>query len=261
MKTYQLTDDKKFAFAAMILLEMMINQERRFPVLLEGDDRGLDALLTQMSDKGWLDITKKNLYAPSALGMSRLKMFMARYSEFLNTLDIFHSVDLESGEFAMARFHELSQNELAWDAYLAEERWEDLRVAVCELKGIDPVEIVFMSFLNTGRVDTEGAGWQFNLALGTMWQDILNVCNTALQKEDLAYPGVTGENVLQDVIKKGTELLVSLFIKDKQLADEYAASQEEEVDEYTVTTVTTVTYYDSYYDPYYYDPIWGIWYW
>ena len=264
-KTYQLTDEKKETFVLLFLLEALVNTELPLPVLLEGDNKFLEPLVDKLFQKNCLSI-QKDRYQVTATGREKLKLFMQRYSEFLNTLDVFHSVDLSAGEFAMEKFFDL--DDAAWKVYLAEDRWEDLRVAVAEFKKIDPLEIVFMSFLNEGRFDTTKSGWQFDLTLGTTWNELLAVCDTALQAEDLGYTdpsgaAVTGEAVLRDVIGKGTEVLLQLFKIEKEQGGGNGGGTPTggSLETYEVVEPTTVVYYEPYFDPFYVGPYWRATYW
>ena len=265
-KTYELTDEKKETFAMLFLLESLVNSELRLPVLLEGDNKFLEKFIDKLFQKNCLAI-QKDSYVPTPTGKDKLKLFMQRYSEFLNTLDMFHSVDLACGEFAMAMFFDL--DDAAWKVFLAQDRWEDLRIAVAEFKGIDPVEIVFMSFLNEGRFDTSKSGWQFDLTLGTTWSELLEVCNTALQVEDLDYTDssgshVTGQAVLKDVITQGTDVLLQLFKTEKEQEESGGGGGTPSggtVETYEVVQPATVLYYEPYYDPFYVGPSWRTSYW
>ncbi|MCP4579785.1 MAG: response regulator [Deltaproteobacteria bacterium] len=62
---------------------------------------------------------------------------------------------------------------------------------MAEFKKLDPVEIVFMSFLNEDRFGRDETGWQFDLLLGNIWDEILHICNTAIRLEDLGYEVIT----------------------------------------------------------------------
>jgi hypothetical protein len=123
--------------------------------------------------------------------------------------DIFCAVDLEAGEFAFERKNDESFSDEDWFEYLSQERFSDVRVAVSAFKGIDPNEIVFMSFLTEGRfetVDIDGntiARWQYNLTNENdgIWNEIEDITNSAIDVDYLRENGV-----LEDVIKQGTQI-------------------------------------------------------
>lgn len=212
-QTYAVSEDDKKSFASIYMLDLIINQRKKIPVLLEGQDRDLEPVLEAMLTKDLVDI-QNNVYIATQKGRKALSDFTARYIDFLKNFDVFSAVDLEEGSFAFEKWLEIEDDDV-WDEWLEEERWEDLRVAVADYKGINPVEIVFMSFLNEKRFGNQGEGWQFDLLLGSIWDDILVICNSALSIDDLGYEDedgnlVSGEEVLRDVISQGAELNVEL---------------------------------------------------
>ncbi len=217
MKKYQLSTQQKKDFAGIYLLEYMINTPYTPPIFLEGNDQDLEEVLAELMAGGWIEIHNNEKYVPTEKGRKRLKKFMARYSEYLTIFDIYCAVDLEKGEFAFSRWAEFDSDE-AFRAYLQEERWDDLRVAVAEYKEMDPVEIVFMSFINEGRFGRSESGWQFDLLLGSVWDDILEICDTAIHWQELGYEDdqgvVPAEDVIEDIIIRGTEIMLELLGED-----------------------------------------------
>jgi hypothetical protein len=89
---------------------------------------------------------------------------------------------------------------------------------VAELKKINPVEIVFMSFLKEDRFGRDETGWQFDLLLGSIWDEILHICNTAIPLEALGYEDdqgrVSAEDVIKDIIRQGAEIMIKLLEKE-----------------------------------------------
>jgi hypothetical protein len=236
MKKYTVSDEQKSVFAGVYLLEYMINRPQTFNVYLDRDDQDLEPVLEWLASKSYINIQstppppekkegffsflKKNkedssselpsqYYQVSTKGRKVLQSFLKRYSDFLNLFDIFCAVDLEQGEFAFSKFTP-SQPELAWNTFLNDERFDDLRVAVCDYIGINPVEIVFMSFIQEERFGQNTDKWQFDLLLGTVWDDILTICNTAIQWNELAYSTNAAKDVIQDIISQGADLIESL---------------------------------------------------
>jgi hypothetical protein len=238
---YTLSDEKKKEYAAVLILESIVNAEKKISALLEGDDNLLAPALNELYAKKLVDI-KSSVYVATPLGEEKIDQYMKKFEEFLVVYDIYCAVDLEKGEFAFAKFHELDDDQ--WDVYLNDERWEDLRVTVAEHKKIDPVEIVFMAYINEGYFDMENEGWQFDLMLGDVWNEILEICNSALTAEELGEP-----DVILDIIHQGSALMIELLEKDKEahVHDDECDHDEE---------VTEVTYYQQYSDPYFVSPIW-----
>lgn len=265
--TYTVTKEKSREFAGIFLLERMVNTPRTFPLLLDGDDTHLEELLTWLMSKDYVEIKDESRYAPTQKGREVVVRFKRRYQDFLKNFDIYCAVDLEAGEFAFEKFWDY-EDETAWCNYLEEDRWEDLRVAVAAFKKLDPVEIVFMGFINEGRFRTSGVGWQFDLLLGSTWDDILEVCNTALTVDDLGYENdegefISGEAVLKDVISQGAELNMELWKEEAEMEDDeddaYDDGRPPErpvVREVVVEEIHHDVYHGYYHDPFYISPVW-----
>lgn len=255
---YELLEKDKDRFISLVLLNEIINQQVYPPVNVTGEDIYLDHHLKVMLAKGLLE-TKDAAYVPTELGHTELETFYAKYSEYLKLFDIFCAVDLESGTFAFEEINNPAFDDDRWFDYLANERFSDVRVAVAEFKGINPIEIVFMSFLTEGRFEVGVERWQHNLTGNDVWNEMIDICNTAITKEYLDQDGV-----LENVVKQGAEIAIRL-IKEVEEADapEEEAFEEIVTEEVTEEYVEVVDmpeygydYYDPYYDPYYISPIW-----
>ncbi len=76
-----------------------------------------------------------------------------------------------------------------------------------------------MSFLNEGRFGKDDNGWQFDLLLGSVWDEILEICNTTLSVEDLGWSddqgSVSGEDVIKDIVAQGSVLVEELHLKEE----------------------------------------------
>ena len=210
---YSVTEAQKSQFAAIYLLEYMINAPKLFALMLEREEEDLEPILEWLLVRDFVKIEGEERYTPTEKGREALKRFMRRYSDFLTFFDVFCAVDLEEGSFAFANYFDFDTKS-SWQAHLNQERWEDLRVAVAAYKGIDPVEIVFMSFVNEERFGRTETGWAFDLLLGSVWDEILNICNSALPIQQLGWDGedgpVSGESVIQDIVSQGLSLAEQL---------------------------------------------------
>lgn len=265
---YKVDSAKKEQFVGILLLNYIINEGGILPILMDGDFRVLDPLAVKMVAKGYFQVSGSK-YIPTKKGEDVLKTFMNRYLEYLKIYDIFCAVDTKAGEFAFEKFYDLDDD--AWKLYLNESRFEDVRIAVAEFKKLDPLEIVFMSFINEERFDFSANGWQFEIYTGLVWSEIEKICNTAISVSELngEYPEVT-----ENVVKRGAEVAINLMkIEDERKAEdeERARLEKEDQDQEIVeemTEETTVTeyspdyyyqpcvYYEPYYDPFYISPIW-----
>ena len=87
-----------------------------------------------------------------------------------------------------------------------------------------------------------------------MWDEILNICNTAIPLEDLLV-----NDAIQDIIQQGSQIMMDLLKEEnKRKLEELKnnVSTEEYTEEVTYVT-EEVEYYDPYlYDPYYVSPCW-----
>ena len=273
-KGYTVDEEQKKQFASAYLLEKMINTPMSIPVFLEGNDQDLEPVLEYLMAKESVKIEDSQKYIATDKGREVVLRFMRRYHDFLRHYDMYSAVDLGEGEFAFEQYfeydHEDPDDEGAWRKYLSEERWEDLRVTVAEFKKLNPVEIVFMSFLNEGRFGQTPEGWQFDLLLGSVWDEILEVCNTALSVEDLSYEDddgseISGEAVIKDVIGQGAKLNMELKKKEVDLygdRDEAVGADGEDQEDSQAAQKVRVEddgyeVYEHYYDPYYISPCWG----
>jgi len=190
----------------------------------------------------------------------------AKYFDYLKMYDIYCAVDLDKGEFAFSSINNDWTDE-QWFNFLGNERFSDVRVAVAEFKGLNPVEIVFLSFLNENRFDCTAPKWEDNLTADGIWREIEEICNTAISADYLKEGGV-----IEDVITQGTAIALELIKSATEAINNEAESEAyDNGDMYEETTETTTTteyvdiveepyygydYWDPYYDPYYVSPLW-----
>ena len=213
---WTVSDEQKLRFAGIFLLEYMINHPRIFQLWLEDEDSDLEPILEWLLVKEWIQIRDAKDYIPTDEGRNVIKRFMERYARFVYFFDVFSGVDLGSGEFAFERYFEILEPD-EWQAYLHDERFEDVRIAIAEHLGINAVEIVFMSFIREDRFGRDATGWQFDLLLGSVWDEILDVCNSATDLSELGYQDgdrwIDGEIVAEDILQQGDALLGKLLAR------------------------------------------------
>jgi hypothetical protein len=242
---HSMTEEEKKKFAGIYLLEFMVNNPKDFKVFLDKDDQDLEKVLEWLATEGDIIIRKEKLsplekeggllkwfkkepvdnriaeqfYSVSPQGEAKLKNFLVRYSDYLHYFDIFSMVDLEKGEFAFSEYP--NQTESIWQAYTQKERWDDLRIAVCTYLKISAIEVVFMSFVQEKRFGRNQSGWQFDLLLGSVWDEIIEICDSAIQLSELAYEVDDGfieaNSVMEDVLGQGAEILESLHLHEDYL--------------------------------------------
>lgn len=264
--------EEQFSLIGLIVLDKMINKNRVFSTMLEGDDIHLQEFFDFFNNNQIFDINiEEGCYEVSNKGKRLYKTFLQRYEEYLKIYDIFCAVDLEEGKFAFEKINELDDHLFA--DYINQDCFHDLRVTVLEFKNrakqtINPMEIVFISFLIEKRFRepkdrNEVLGresWQYFTTCGDVFREIVEICNNAPHWEELGYEDdqgeVSGEDVIADVIEQAAHLGKEL---DQQRADqdrEYRETQQQEEldDEPEIIETTTYHDYGGYYDPYYYDP-------
>jgi len=239
------SDIDKKNFTSIILLDEILNKNRVFNTIANPDDKILEPLFIELMAKGYLSVSG-NKYSVTKKGEDAFENFMKRYDEFLKMYDIFSFVDLEKGEFAFSRYFDFKTDE-EWNQFKQSNRFDDVRIAVAIFKKINPAEIVFMSFINEGRFDTQSTGWQMDIVSNVIWQEIEHICETAIKPEDL------GDDVIKDILSQGNTLLIDILKEEAARAQE--ENQNNNYQEETVIEETT-TYYEPYYDPFYVSPFW-----
>ena len=255
MTKYSLSNSQKQLFIAIIILDELVDKHKAFTT----QDAVLQPVLQRMVTKELLTLTGVD-YAATPKGEQLLQSFYKRYDEYIKVYDIYCAVDLEKGVFAYEKFWDFDTQE-EFLSYINDEptgRWSDVRVAVCEYKKLDPMEIVFLAFLNEGRINTNDEQWRTTLMSGAVWKEIELVCNNAIHVEDLQ-----DGDAITNLVKQGSELMMKLLEIEKQKkADEAASNVTETTTTVTETTETTdvmddVSYYGLYLnDPYYTSLCW-----
>ena len=248
-----LNDIDRKNFSSIILLDEIINKDRVFTAILGHEDKVLESIFIELLSKGYLSVGN-NRYSATQKGKDAFDLFMKRYSEYLKIYDIYAFVDLEKGEFAFSRYFDFDSDS-SWDRFKADKRFDDVRIAVAIFKKLNPAEIVFMSFINENRFDTQATGWQIDLVSSAIWNEIEKICDTAIKPADL------GDDVIQDIIEQGANLLTDILKEESKRQEEESqsiATSNNRVVEETVVEETTYYdgYYEPYYDPYYVSPFW-----
>jgi hypothetical protein len=174
----------------------------------------------------------------------------------LKFFDIFCAVDLGQGEFAFSSINNDWLDD-QWFDFLHQERFSDVRVAVADFKGINPIEIVFMSFLNENRFDCTVPRWQYFLTGHEIWNEIVEICNSAISLDYLK-----SEGVIENIVQEGSALALDLIKQAEEAEQNEVIIEEtvtEEIEEYVdVVDMPTYgySYWEPYYDPFYISPIW-----
>lgn len=240
-----INDNNKKTFQAIILLNELINTDHKYQTV-DSNNKLIEPLFTDLMGKGLVAV-QGQYFTATQKGRDVFTTFMKRYDEYLRLYDIFSMVDIEKGEFAFSHFFDFDTDQ-QWDNFKNDPRFEDVRIAVALFKKLDPAELVFMSFINENRFDTNATGWQMDLLSDAIWDEIEKIVDAATKPEDL------GEDAMTDMITQGSELMVKLLREEQERNknNNQDNGQEEEV----VYETQTVEYYQPYYDPWYVSPIW-----
>ena len=259
---YIFDQNKKELLISIIILDTIDNKGACYiSNLLTPEIQKLKPIFDRMVIGDLLYIDEQHKYVITDRGYELLNNFLDRYQEFLKFYDIFCAVDLTLGEFAFEKIFDMSDDEFSF--YITDPRWEDLRVAVCQFKKIDPLQMIFISFLNENRLDVFQPGWVYDLVDDNeiVWNDILDIANSAIQMETLMV-----DDQIKNIVERGSILLKNLleqeqFInEDSEIITTTTTTVEENV-ENVVDDYDPLTYYAPYYyDPFYISPCWDYYY-
>ena len=268
--TYSITEEEKKKYAGVYLLEYIINKPEVFPVFLEQNDSDLEPILENLMVDGFVEIKENSQYIPTQKGREALETFIQCYYEFLNVYDLYAFVDLQSGNFAFEEYLTM-QTQAEWESYIDDDRWDDMRIAVASYLKIDPIKIVFMQYITEGRFGRSDSGWQFDLLIGSVWDEILDICNSAIQVKDLGYEDdlgkVDAEDVIRDIITQGSQLMIDLhnngfeYMPPSSKNEPGGNENDRYVDEVNADEKHQ-EYWEVYEDPFYVAPAWrSPWWW
>ncbi len=211
-KRYSLNNQDRIQYAGILILNYMIQEGIFFPVLIKGNDLHIEPILNHLRKQNLVEI-RDNKFSVTEKGEKEVEQFISGYTGFLKQYEVYIAVDLKDGEFAWSSFHDFS-NEAEFKNSLNDERWEDVRFAVLEYQNdkkffkrnlLNPVEIIFLSFLDEQRFNFSKLGWQSDILSGQIWDEILEISNSMLQWSDLG-----SEDVIKGIIKQGTQLTEEL---------------------------------------------------
>jgi hypothetical protein len=175
----------------------------------------LEPLFSWLLQKTYVDVTERNTYTLTAKGRLVVERADTRFQSFLEEYDIYCAVDLESGEFAFAHYHEFDDDD-DWQEFLSQDRWDDLRLAMAEYNDFDPIEIVFMTMVRDGQFGFDEDGWNFDLLLGEIWEDLASIYASSVRLKSLGYVDgssiIAAEDVAADIATQGRELMAHLSL-------------------------------------------------
>ncbi len=201
----------RIGYASLFLLKEMIENQLLFSIYLEDDEVHLEPLFAWLRGRKFVSIDKQDAqYVMTPKGERYVDFFMQRYADFIARYDIYGGVDLKNQDFAV-RYLADFRDPHAWQRFLNEERWIDLRVAVAEYIGFDAVEVMFLSFMYAGRFGRGPSGWSRDRLLGSVWEEIQAACNSAVRLSSLGEgPELPPEMVIQKIMDEGEQMMKGL---------------------------------------------------
>lgn len=209
---FVVNEQVKFQYAGFYVMFVIHKESYQLTNPLSAKDRVMQPIMDWLQEQDYTEL-KGHVFQLTQKGIEVLETFLDRYKTFLEEFDVYCGVDLEQGEFAFTYYNNYDDME-EWNEFLAEDRWEDLRIAVAEYRGLDPIEIVLMSLIHEGRFGKDDDGWNEDLLLGSVWEEIQSICNTSPRFKSLCNEqtplGDTPEALIQEIIQKGTEILADL---------------------------------------------------
>jgi hypothetical protein len=212
-KESRITEQTKQNYASLFLMRHMLDEDAEYLVALQNDEKILDQLFSWLLSQSYVEVTERDTYAVTASGRSIVQNAEKRYQSFLEKCDIFCAVDLETGEFAFAHYHDFEDEE-EWHTFLSQERWDDLRVAMAEYLDFDVVEMIYMTMVRDGHFGFDDEGWNYELLLGEIWDEISDAIDAGIRLKSLGYVDgsdiISAENVAADIIAQGQDLLAQL---------------------------------------------------
>lgn len=229
---YKVSTEKALIFASTFLLVQLERKELSLKEEYKGAEFQLREIIDFLSIQGYLSFSNEGAYALTEKGVVTVAAFENRYSNILTYIDIFSAIDLERGIFAFEKFGTFG-SEKEWQDYLNAENWADLRVAMIDYLDGDAVEFVFSQMLLDKGLTVEEYSWKSDLTNGAWWREIQDICDNAIQEEDLSCViegrSVSGEQVLEDIFDQGIDLLAKLIPEDTGLKERVNSWYSDEV--------------------------------
>lgn len=212
---FRIDEQTRQNYAGLFLMKHMMDEDADYLVALENDEKVLEPLFSWLFQQTYVDVTERNTYTLTAKGRNVVERIETRFQSFLEEYDIYCAVDLDAGEFAFAHYHDFEEDE-DWQEFLSQERWDDLRLAMAEYINLDPIEIIFMTFVREGQFGFDEEGWNFDLLLGEIWDEIASIYASSVTLKSLGYVDgssiIAAEDVAAEIVVQGRELMAHLSL-------------------------------------------------
>lgn len=232
------SETEKKQLVSAFLLDKMVNEGIKIQNNGENGFSDFEPFLRFMLHENVIQ-EEEEFYRVTEKGKTVLIRFLTIYQNYFMHFDIFSYVDIDRREFAFEKYLEYDNNKL-WSEYLDKDCWDDLRLAVCQYKNINPRMMIFMSYFCEGDLDIffESNPVVFH---DELWKEIDEIAEVPLKLSDSSdvnkngdslkarqmteTEGYIAQDILKDFIKKGAE--INLHIKKH-------VDQAPEADDFTV---------------------------
>lgn len=212
---YSISTSSRMQYAGLyILLELSDSSCAEIVGSYENNAKILEPILAWLLKQDYICENGKNDFIITSTGNHVLESFKKKYDKFVEQYDVYSAIDLGEGEFAYSHLPEF-ENDEEWLEFIDQDRWEDLRIAVAEFNGEDPIEMIFMSLIADGEFGRNDSGhWDEDLLTGHIWNEIIEIANTAVPLSSLAYEDegeiISSDQVIKDILEQGKNLLTEL---------------------------------------------------
>lgn len=212
--------DRRIQYAGLYLISRIDEPGTDANAFIARAEELFSPILEWLVTRGYVEIDENGQLDVTSTGRDVKTSFVDRHRRYLVDYDVFSAVDLGEGEFAFARYHDFPDAH-GWQAYLNQDRFEDLRVAVAEYESVDPIDMIYQTAIDDGSFGPDRTGaWDFDRLLGKVWDDIAHIYNTALKVDDLGYEAddgpISGREVIEDVVSQGRALAGQLRVDGRR---------------------------------------------
>ncbi len=212
--------DRRIQYAGLYLISRIDEPGTDVNAFIARAEELFSPIQEWLVTRGYVEIDENGQLDVTSTGRDVKTSFVDRHRRYLVDYDVFSAVDLGEGEFAFARYHDFPDAH-GWQAYLNQDRFEDLRVAVAEYESVDPIDMIYQTAIDDGSFGPDRTeAWDFDRLLGKVWDDIAHIYNTALKGADLGYEGdggpSTGREVVEDVVSQGRALAGQLRVDGRR---------------------------------------------
>ena len=123
--------DRRIQYAGLYLISRIDEPGTDVNAFIARAEELFSPIQEWLVTRGYVEIDENGQLDVTSTGRDVKTSFVDRHRRYLVDYDVFSAVDLGEGEFAFARYHDFPDAH-GWQAYLNQDRFEDLRVAVAE---------------------------------------------------------------------------------------------------------------------------------